>query len=136
MTLRCLIVDDSPRFLNAARGLLERQGLMVVGVASTGAEAVERATELRPDVALLDIDLGSESGFDVAQRLSQEASLASTRMILISTHAEQDYIDLIAASPVVGFLPKSALSVDAIRALIASHGDGLPVDPVSGPRGR
>jgi DNA-binding NarL/FixJ family response regulator len=136
MTLRCLIVDDSPRFLDAARGLLERQGLMVVGVASSGAEAVERATELRPDVALLDIDLGGESGFDVARRLSREASLASTRMILISTHAEQDYIDLIAASPVVGFLPKSGLSVDAIRALIASHGDGHPVDPISETRGR
>jgi DNA-binding NarL/FixJ family response regulator len=136
MTLRCLIVDDSPRFLDAARGLLERQGVMVVGVASTGAEAVQRATELRPDVALLDIDLGGESGFDVARRLSREATLARTRMILISTHAEQDYTDLIAASPVVGFLPKSALSVDAIRALIASHGDGLAVDPVNGTRGR
>jgi hypothetical protein len=57
-------------------------------------------------------------------------------MILISTHAEQDYTDLIAASPVVGFLPKSGLSGDAIRALIASRGDGHPVDPVTGPRGR
>ncbi|HEX5346143.1 MAG TPA: response regulator [Pseudonocardiaceae bacterium] len=76
---------------------------VVVGVASTGAEAVERATELRPDVALLDIDLGGESGFDVARRLSGEATLARTRMILIFTHAEQDYTDLIAASPVVGF---------------------------------
>ncbi len=109
---------------------------MVVGVASTGAEAVERATELRPDIALLDIDLGGESGFDVARRLSREATLACTRMILISTHAEQDYTDLIAASPVVGFLSKSGLSGEAIRTLIASRGDGHPVDPVSGPRGR
>ncbi|MFZ0118867.1 MAG: response regulator transcription factor [Pseudonocardiaceae bacterium] len=136
MTLRCLIVDDSPRFLDAARGLLERQGMTVVGVASSSAEAVQRATELRPDVALLDIDLGEESGFDLARRLSREASLASTRVILISTHAEQDFTDLIAANPVLGFLSKSALSVDAIRALITSRGDGHPVDPVSGPRGR
>lgn len=136
MTLRCLIVDDSPRFLDAARGLLERQGLMVVGVASSSAEALQQATELRPDIALLDIDLGGESGFDLARRLSREAGLARTRVILISTHAEADYTDLIAASPVVGFLPKSALSVDAIRALITSRGDGYPVDPVSGPPGR
>ena len=104
---------------------------MVVGVASTGAEALQQATELRPDIALLDIDLGGESGFDLARRLSQDASLGRTRMILIS-NAEQDYTELIAASPVVGFLPKSALSVDSIRALIASRGDGHP-DPVSGP---
>jgi two-component system nitrate/nitrite response regulator NarL len=58
MTLRCLLVDDSPRFLDAARGLLERQGIKVVGVASTSAEALQQATELRPDIALLDIDLG------------------------------------------------------------------------------
>jgi hypothetical protein len=68
--------------------------------------------------------------------VSREASLARTRMILISTHAEQNYTDLIAASSVVGFLPKFALSVDAIRALITSHGDDNPVDPVSGPPGR
>jgi DNA-binding NarL/FixJ family response regulator len=133
MTLRCLLVDDSPRFLDAARGLLERQGIKVVGVASTSAEALQQATELRPDIALLDIDLGGESGFDLARRLSREASLARTRIILISTHAEQDYTDLITASPAVGFLPKSALSAVAIRALITGHGDGHPVDPVSGP---
>jgi hypothetical protein len=39
-TLRCLIVDDSPRFLDAARGLLERQGIRVVGVASTRSDSV------------------------------------------------------------------------------------------------
>jgi DNA-binding NarL/FixJ family response regulator len=122
--------------LDAARGLLERQGIKVVGVASTSAEALQQATELRPDIALLDIDLGGESGFDLARRLSREASLARTRMILISTHAEQDYTDLIAASPVVGFLPKSALSAVAIHALITSRGDGHPVDPVSGSPGR
>jgi DNA-binding NarL/FixJ family response regulator len=134
--LRCLIVDDSPRFLDAARGLLERQGIMVVGVASTSAEALQQVTQLRPDIALLDIDLGGENGFDLARRLSRQASLGRTRMILISTHAEQDYTDLIAASPVVGFLSKSALSAESIRALITSRGDGHPGDPVSGPPGR
>lgn len=135
-TLRCLIVDDSPRFLAAARGLLERQGIRVVGVASTSAEALQQAIELRPDVALLDINLGEESGFDLARRLSREARLARCRMVLVSTYAEHDYTDLIAASPVLGFLPKSALSADAIRAFITGHGDGHPVDPVSGLPGR
>ena len=133
MTLRCLIVDDSPRFLAAARGLLERQGIMVVGVASTSAQALHQATQLRPDIALLDIDLGGESGFDLARQLSREAGLACTQMILISTHAEQDYTDLITASPVVGFLPKSALSAEAIRTLITSDGGGHSMNPVSGP---
>jgi len=127
MTLRCLIVDDSPRFLDAARGLLERQGITVIGVASTSAEAIRFAEELRPDVTLLDIDLGGQSGFEVARRLQRAATLAPARVILTSTHAEQDYADLIAASPAIGFLPKSALSGSAIRDLL---------DRVSGPRGR
>jgi CheY-like chemotaxis protein len=132
--LRCLIVDDSPRFLEAARGLLERQGINIVGVASTSAEALQRVEELRPDVTLVDIDLGGESGFELARRLHRDADVASSPMILISTHAEQDYADLIEASPAVGFLSKSALSASAIRKLLG--GDGELVDPVSGHRGR
>jgi CheY-like chemotaxis protein len=68
--MRCLIVDDSAAFVDAARGLLERQGIAVVGVASSGAEAVRRFIELRPDVILVDINLGAESGFDVVDQLT------------------------------------------------------------------
>jgi CheY-like chemotaxis protein len=127
--MRCLIVDDSPRFLDAARGLLERQGITVVGVASTSAEALVRATELRPDVTLLDIDLGGESGLELARRLHDQAGPAPAPVILISTHAEQDYAELIAASPAIGFLAKTALSADAIRDLLAGHGDDGHGDP-------
>jgi DNA-binding NarL/FixJ family response regulator len=118
MTLRCLIVDDSPSFLRAARGLLERQGIAVVGAASTSAEAVALAAELRPDVTLLDIDLGDESGFEVAERLHEQRGEPPLPVILISTHAEEDYADLIASSSVVGFLPKVDLSAEAIRDLL------------------
>ena len=127
--LRCLIVDDSPRFLDAARGLLERQGITIVGVASNTAEALARTQELRPDVTLLDIDLGSESGLELARRLhgqTGQAGQASTPVIHISTHAEQDYAELIAASPAIGFLPKTTLSADAIRDLLADHGGPRP----------
>jgi DNA-binding NarL/FixJ family response regulator len=123
MTLRCLIVDDNLHFLEAARGLLEREGVMVVGVASTSSQALQQADQLHPDVALLDIDLGRESGFELARRLQRETSLSPSRVILISTHTEQDYAELIGASPVVGFLSKSALSADAIRRLLGPTGD-------------
>jgi DNA-binding NarL/FixJ family response regulator len=119
MMLRCLIVDDSPHFLAAARGLLERQGMTVVGVASTSAEALERVRELRPDVTLVDIDLGGESGLELARRLHRQAGPAQARVILVSTHAEEDYAELIAASPAVGFLSKSTLSAGAIHDLLS-----------------
>jgi DNA-binding NarL/FixJ family response regulator len=115
--MRCLIVDDSPVFLSTARQLLDGEGASVVGIASTSADALRHAMELRPDVVLLDVNLGDESGFDVARQLHREAGLVPAQMILISTHAEEDYADMIAASPVAGFLAKSALSVTAIREL-------------------
>jgi DNA-binding NarL/FixJ family response regulator len=131
--LRCLIVDDSLRFLDAAGALLRRQAIEVVGVASTGAEALQKATALRPDVTLVDIDLGGESGFDVARRLRRDAG--PVPVILISTHVEDDYVDLIEASPALGFLSKSALSGRAIRDLLDRQGDGGPPDRVNAPRG-
>jgi len=123
MVLRCLIVDDSSRFLEAARAFLEREGIAVVGVASTSAEALRRAEELKPDVALLDVDLGNESGFDLARRLESETSMEPLRVILISTYAEEDFADLITATPAAGFLCKSDLSARAIRDLLGNTGD-------------
>jgi DNA-binding NarL/FixJ family response regulator len=116
--LRCLIVDDSSSFLEAAQAMLEREGLSVVGVASTGSEALARAEESRPDVVLVDISLGKESGFEVARCLVANTEDGGSKVILISTHSEADFADLIATSPAIGFLPKSELSADAIRRML------------------
>ena len=116
MLLSCLIVDDSPTFLEAAAGLLEREGVAVLGVASTADQAVRRAHELRPDVVLVDIALGTESGFDLARRLVEQEP-GGAEVILISTHAEADFADLIEQAPVLGFVAKSELSASAIRRL-------------------
>ena len=114
--MRCLIVDDSADFVDAARGLLECQGITVVGAASTGAEALRRFEELRPEVTLVDVDLGGESGFDLAEQLHAVRSPAP--VILISTHAVEDFADMVTASPAVGFISKSALTCRAIRDLV------------------
>jgi DNA-binding NarL/FixJ family response regulator len=118
MAFGVLIVDDNQAFLEAARVLLERQGLRVVGVASTSADALDRAEQLRPDVVLVDIMLAGESGFDLARRLLERDGGGGTPVILISTHSESDFADLIAESPATGFLPKSELSADAIREIL------------------
>jgi DNA-binding NarL/FixJ family response regulator len=116
--LRCVIVDDDASFLEAAQAVLESDGVTVAGVAGTCAEAVLRVETLRPDVVLIDIRLGEESGFDVAQQLAGDAQVAP--MIMISTHAGPDYADLIAESPVTGFLPKAQLSGSAIRRILGT----------------
>jgi two-component system, NarL family, nitrate/nitrite response regulator NarL len=113
--LRCLIVDDNARFLAAARALLEREGLHVVGVATCSAEALEHVRELRPEVVLVDIELGEESGLELTRGL---AEAHSGSIILTSTHSEADFAELIAASAATGFIAKSELSADAVRALV------------------
>jgi CheY-like chemotaxis protein len=128
VTLRCLIVDDNADFLAAACALLSRRGISVVGLASSAAEAVRQADKLRPDVALVDIDLGGESGFDVARLLSDTPGIESLPVVLISTYAEKDFADLIAASPAVGFVSKSDLSGQAIADVLAASNDGVGGD--------
>ncbi|MFB9833137.1 response regulator transcription factor [Actinoallomurus acaciae] len=121
MALSCLIVDDNVSFLKAAGALLERDGITVVAVATNSAEALRRARELQPDVLLVDIELGHESGLDLTHRLMTTATTPGAQVILMSVHREDDFGGLIDASPALGFLAKARLSGGAIRRLL---GDG------------
>jgi DNA-binding NarL/FixJ family response regulator len=116
--VRVLIVDDNQSFLDAARLLLERQGVQVVGVALTSAEALRRAAELRPEVILVDVMLGRESGLDLTRRLADQDGGAAV-VILISTLSRADLAELAVGSRAAGFLPKSELSADAIGRIAA-----------------
>jgi len=121
MPLRCLIVDDSDAFLRAASVLLEGEGVTVAGVASSSAEALRQARALRPDVILVDVGLGEESGFDLARALAQDGQDGQdgkAAMIMISARAGADYADLIAESPAAGFLAKSKLSAREIDRIL------------------
>lgn len=124
--MRCLIVDDSADFRAAASTMLERGGISMVAAACDGAEALQLCRELRPDVALVDVDLGRENGFDVAEQLHGLAESNGLAVILISTLAEQDLTELISASTAVGFLSKMALSADAVRDVLAARGVSVP----------
>jgi DNA-binding NarL/FixJ family response regulator len=117
-----VVVDDNRSFAGIASVLLERQGRRVIGVACTSAEAVELVAELRPDIVLVDLMLGDESGLDLAQVLAGDDSRDAPVVILISAYPPADIAELIAASPAAGFLPKSELSSDAIRKIVASSG--------------
>jgi DNA-binding NarL/FixJ family response regulator len=121
VSVRCVIVDDSALVLSAASELLEGEGIAVVGVATNGEEAKRAVQAHTPDVVLLDIDLGRESGFDLARTLQPALRSMGSCSILISTHDESEFADLITASPAVGFVPKAGLSAEAIYRLLPSE---------------
>jgi CheY-like chemotaxis protein len=118
MQLRCVLVDDNAAFLKAASALLRQDGLAIVGVASSIVDGLRQARALRPDVILVDIGLGDESGFDLARLLAQDPQINGAEVILISARAETDYAELIAESPAAGFLAKSDLSGGGIRRIL------------------
>ena len=112
--LRCLLIDDSVEFGRAVAALLKREGVEVVAVADSGAEGLRRARTHRPDLIVLDVELGAENGFDVARDLL--AGGIAAPVIFISVCPE--YADVVADRPaVLGFLSKDALSGEAVRQL-------------------
>jgi DNA-binding NarL/FixJ family response regulator len=116
MTFTCFIVDDSPEFLLSATRLLRAEGVSVMGTAGTGREALELVTSLKPDVVLVDVELGDEDGVEVAASLSRIPGGPS--VILISTRDRLELQELLNPGEAVGFLMKGSLSLEAIRAVL------------------
>ncbi len=116
MGLRCLLVDDSDGFLASARRLLEAQGMRVVGCAGSGAEALALAERLRPDVTLVDVELGDEDGVAVGREVALR--VPETQVVLISAHGLDELGDIVPGSRAAGFLPKTSLGAAAIEALL------------------
>jgi two-component system, NarL family, nitrate/nitrite response regulator NarL len=122
MCARCLIVDDNRDFLRVATDLLEHGGITVVAVASTGAQAGRACGELHPDLVLIDIDLGEESGLELARHLAGGPGPGQPCVILISAYSAEDFEDMIADTPGVSFLAKGALSGPAVLGILADAG--------------
>jgi DNA-binding NarL/FixJ family response regulator len=105
MTARVLIVDDHPLTRDALSGLLSTSGFDVVGQASDGAEAIEQAGALAPDVVVLDLTMPGMDGLTALPKLREAAPDAS---IVVLTAAEDD-ANLLAAIRLgaVGYLLKN-----------------------------
>jgi DNA-binding NarL/FixJ family response regulator len=117
MRYRCLLVDDSEQFLQSAQRLLCREGVVVVGMAATGAEAITAASGGEIDFSLVDVHLAAENGGEVADALASRG--LGGRILLVSTLDADDVADLVEASAAVGFVPKAQLCLSAIERALA-----------------
>jgi DNA-binding NarL/FixJ family response regulator len=111
-----LIVDDHIGFRSTARTVLEAEGFQVVGEAGDGAEAVELAGRLQPDVVLLDVQLPDMDGFEIAARLDVNGHRPA--IVLTSSRDAAEFGGLIERSRVRGFVPKAELSGRRLAALL------------------
>ncbi len=116
MPVAVLIVDDNARFRERARRRLEADGFTVVAEAADGASALAAATRHRPTVVLLDVGLPDMSGLAVAEQLTREPGAPA--VVLTSTHDATDFGDRVTSCGARGFVPKAALSGEAIAALL------------------
>jgi two-component system response regulator EvgA len=112
---RVLIVDDHARFRTSARRLLELEGYEVVGEAGDGASALTAASDLRPDVVLLDVNLPDTTGFEVADRLRGSGA----RVVLTSDRDPSEVAPFARDAGACGFVPKGALSGPSLARLLA-----------------
>ena len=116
MGRRILIVDDHAGFRTSARRILEAHGFEVVGEAEDGSSGVAMASELRPEVVLLDLQLPDIDGFEVAAQL-RDAGVAAA-VVLTSSRDWSDVCTRQRAAGAVGFIPKDELSGSRLRDLV------------------
>ncbi|HKW22885.1 MAG TPA: response regulator transcription factor [Ktedonobacterales bacterium] len=119
--IRILLVDDHPIFRAGLRALLESQpDVQVVGEAGNGAEAIDRANELRPDIILLDISMPDVDGLEALRRM--QADHVPGRVLVLTMHAENEYLFQVLESGGYGYVLKQGVDTDlftAIRAVAA-----------------
>jgi DNA-binding NarL/FixJ family response regulator len=117
-TKTVLVVDDHGGFRACARRLLEAEGFVVVGEAHDAASGLDAARALRPDVVLLDVRLPDLDGLRASKRIG--ALNGGSAIVLTSSCDVDDLPGALAESPALGFIPKSELSGQALRELLAS----------------
>lgn len=122
-----LIADDQHLLRSAFRLILDAQdGIEVIGEASDGAECVELARQLRPDVCLVDIRMPKLDGLEVTRLLAGPGAVHPVQVVVITSFDQDDYLDIALRNGACGFLLKDAaptLLVEAVRA--AARGDAL-----------
>lgn len=121
--IRVLLVDDHSLVRRGFRRLLEDDpDIEVAGEASDGAEAVEQARRLKPDVVVLDYALPVENGVLVARRI--RAAQPSVRILMLSMHSEPSYIANSRDAGASGYLLKNAIDlelVDAVKKVVTEE---------------
>ena len=120
MPIRCILVDDHTLFRAGIRRLLEGEAdIEVVGEASDASQALERISELYPDIVLMDIGMPGLSSFEAACLM--RTRFPGTRLIFLTMHEDEEYLRQALAAGAWGYLLKDAPTFNLISAVREVH---------------
>jgi DNA-binding NarL/FixJ family response regulator len=121
---RVLLVDDHEIYRAGLRGLLEEQGIDIVGEASTGETAVQLVEEKHPNVVIMDLNMPGIGGIEATRRITTVAPLTRVVMLTVSSTAP-DITEAVLAGA-CGYLLKSSTTQDIVSGIrAAARGDAL-----------
>jgi DNA-binding NarL/FixJ family response regulator len=125
--IRVLLADDEQLVRSGFRLLLETEdGIAVVGEAATGAEAVARARELRPDVVLMDIRMPGTDGIEATRRIAGDDGLRGVRVLVLTTYDTDAHVFEGLQAGASGFLLKDAGPAELLHAIrVVAAGEAL-----------
>ena len=115
MSTRVLLADDHAMIRDGLRIFLEREGFTVIAEASDGAEAVRHAAQHSPDLAIVDIGMPVLNGLDAAVEIVRVSP--ETKVILLTMHAEDEYATTAFKCGVSGYVLKTQLTTELVRAV-------------------
>jgi DNA-binding NarL/FixJ family response regulator len=115
MTMRILLADDHVLVRQGVRALLEQAGMVVVGEAADGPEALRLADTHAPAVALLDIAMPHLNGLETARRLRE--TVPQTKSILLTMHTDEPYVLAALHARAVGYVVKTQAAADLVQAI-------------------
>jgi DNA-binding NarL/FixJ family response regulator len=126
VTIRIVLADDQALVRTGFRLILEAEhDLEIVGEAGDGQEALEAARRLRPDVVLMDIQMPRLGGLEATPRVVQEVG-GRTRVLILTTFEQDDYVFEALRAGASGFLLKNAPAEDLVHAVrIVASGEAL-----------
>ena len=120
--IRVLLVDDHVLMRATLRSLLEKNAdIEIIAEAGNGRDAVRLIMEQQPDVVLMDIAMPLMNGLDAARMVK---GYAHVRIVILSMHADEEYLEQALEAGVVGYVLKDAIKVDILPAVwAAAHGE-------------
>jgi DNA-binding NarL/FixJ family response regulator len=125
--IRILLVDDQPLIRSGIRALLDsEEGIDVVGEAADGQAGVELATQLRPDIVLMDVQMPVVDGIEATRRIAGDERLAAARVVILTNFGLDEYVFQALRAGASGFVLKDSKPEELLQALrVVADGDAL-----------